>query len=142
MPATAPSPALTSPPPVAERAVLTTPASTPPPANRPAVQPTPRQLVQPLTSTPIERASEHPAAAATDSAVRAPAARDSAPARVRAQTAATGHATRHGQLPTVSELMALAQVARGTAATALKDLRAQQAQTTTATTTTETRTNR
>jgi hypothetical protein len=106
------------------------------------VQPMPRQLVQASASTPIERGSEHPAVAATDSVVRAPAVRDAAPARVRAQTAATGHATRHGQLPTVSELMALAQVARGTAATALKDLRTQQGQLTTTTTTDEARTNR
>jgi hypothetical protein len=106
------------------------------------VQPAPRQLVQALTSTPIERGSEHPASPVTDSVVRAPAARDAAPARVRAQTAATGHATRHGQLPTVSELMALAQVARGTAATALKDLRTQHEQITTTTSTDEARTNR
>jgi hypothetical protein len=107
-----------------------------------AVQLAPRQLVQALTSTPIERGSEHPAAPVTDSVVRASAVRDAAPARVRAQTAATGHATRHGALPTVSELMALAQVARGTAATALKDLRTQQEQLTTTTTTDEARTNR
>jgi hypothetical protein len=102
----------------------------------------PRQLVQALTSTPIERGIEHPAALVTDSVVRAPAQRDAAPARVRAQTAAAGHATRHGQLPTVSELMALAQVARGTAATALKELRTQQRQPETTTTTDEARTNR
>jgi hypothetical protein len=78
-----------------------------------------------LNSTPIEQAIEHPTDPATDSVVRAPTARDAAPARLRAQTAAIGHATRHGALPTVSELMALAQVARGTAATALKDLRTQ-----------------
>jgi hypothetical protein len=107
-----------------------------------AVQPTPRQLVQPLTSTPSEQASEHPAAPTTDPVVRAPTARDAAPARLRAQTAATGHAARHGQLPTVSELMALAQVARGTAATALKDLRTQQDQLQITTTTNEARTKR
>jgi hypothetical protein len=106
-----------------------------------AVQPAPLPVVQALTSTPIEHGIEHPADTATDSAVRAPAARDAAPARVRAQTAATGHAIRHGALPTVSELMALAQVARGTAATALKDLRTQHEQPTTTTSTDETRTN-
>jgi hypothetical protein len=95
-----------------------------------------------LTSTPIEQSIEHPTDPATDSVVRAPTARDAAPARVRAQTAATGHATRHGALPTVSELMALAQVARGTAATALKDLRTQHEQPTTTTSTDETRKNR
>jgi hypothetical protein len=107
-----------------------------------AVHPAPLPVVQPLTSTPIEHGSEHPATPATDPVVRAPAVRDAAPARVRAQTAATGHATQHGALPTVSELMALAQVARGTAATALKDLRTQQGQPTTTTNTDETRTNR
>jgi hypothetical protein len=134
-----PFPALTSRPPATDRAVLTASDSTPPPAVQTAVQPAPRQLIQPLTSTPIEHGSEHPASPATDPVVRAPVQRDAAPARVRAQT---GHATRHGALPTVSELMALAQVARGTAATALKDLRTQQEQPTTTTSTDETRTNR
>jgi hypothetical protein len=107
-----------------------------------AVHSAPLPLVQALTSTPIEQSIEHPAAPTADLAVRAPATRDAAPARVRAQTAAAGHATRHGALPTVSELMALAQVARGTAATALKDLRTQHEQPTTTTSTDETRTNR
>jgi hypothetical protein len=107
-----------------------------------AVQPAPLPVVQALTSTPIEHGIEHPAPPATDPVVRPPAARDTAPARLRAHTAATGHATRHGQLPTVSELMALAQVARGTAATALKDLRTQQEQLQVTTTTDEARTHR
>jgi hypothetical protein len=105
-----------------------------------AVQPAPLPVVQALTSTPIEHGIEHPALTAADPGARPPAARDAAPARVRAQTAATGHATRHGALPTVSELMALAQVARGTAAAALKDLRTQQTQLQVTTTTTEVRT--
>jgi hypothetical protein len=41
----------------------------------------------------------------------------------RARAAARRHHARHGQLPTVTELMELAQVARGTAGTVLKDLR-------------------
>lgn len=45
------------------------------------------------------------------------------PARDRAQTAATRHAARHGDLPTVRQLMALAHVGRGTAADALRTLR-------------------
>jgi hypothetical protein len=44
--------------------------------------------------------------------------------RDRAQQAARSHYTRHGSLPTVTELMDAAQVARGTAGTVLKDLRA------------------
>ena len=43
--------------------------------------------------------------------------------RDRARTAAVRHAARHGALPTVSELEALAAVSRGTAAAALKALR-------------------
>jgi hypothetical protein len=105
-----------------------------------AVQPAPLPVVQALTSTPVEHGIEHRALPATDPVGRPPATRDVAPARVRAQTAATGHATRHGQLPTVSELMALAQVARGTAAAVLKDLRTQQTQLQVTTTTTEART--
>lgn len=46
-----------------------------------------------------------------------------APARHRAQTAAQRHAGRHGELPTVSQLMAIAAVSRGTAGEALKALR-------------------
>jgi Protein of unknown function (DUF2637) len=138
VPTAAPHPALDSPPPTTDRADPKAKDSTPTPAG----QPEPRQLVQALTSTPIEHGVEHPAPPPQTSVVRTPVQRDTAPARIRAQTAATGHATRHGQLPTVSELMALAQVARGTAATALKDLRTQQEQTKNTTTTTEARTNR
>jgi hypothetical protein len=46
-------------------------------------------------------------------------------ARERARTAARQHHERHGGWPTVTELMGLAEVARGTAGTALKDLRAE-----------------
>jgi hypothetical protein len=142
VPKAAPLPGLTSPPPATDRAVPTATTSVPPPAVQATVQPAPLPVVQALTSTPIEQVSEHLAAPATDPVGRAPTPRDAAPARVRAQTAATGHATQHGALPTVSELMALAQVARGTAATALKDLRAQQGQLKVTPTTDEARTNR
>lgn len=43
--------------------------------------------------------------------------------RERAWAAATKHADRHGALPTVSELQALADVSRGTAGAVLKSLR-------------------
>ena len=46
-------------------------------------------------------------------------------ARDRARAAARHHHARHGALPTVTELTSLANVARGTAANALKDLRAE-----------------
>jgi hypothetical protein len=45
------------------------------------------------------------------------------PQRDRARTAARRYAARHGQWPTVTQLMDLADVARGTAGNALKELR-------------------
>jgi hypothetical protein len=56
------------------------------------------------------------------------AGRAGSPVRERARSAARRHAARHGALPTVSELAGLAKVARGTAATVLRELRAQPAQ--------------
>ena len=47
------------------------------------------------------------------------------PARDRASAAATRHTQRHGGLPTVTDLAALAEVSRGTAAAVLRALRAQ-----------------
>jgi hypothetical protein len=59
--------------------------------------------------------------------VGAPTGRpDTPPATARALTLAQEHAARHGRLPTVRELATLARVARGTAASALKDLRQHQ----------------
>ena len=95
---------------------------------QPAVQPGPPDLRSPSNEQSVEQPVEHPKTITGRPVVRVTSARDAAPARVRAQTAATGYATRHGALPTVSELMALAQVARGTAAAALKDLRQQPTQ--------------
>ncbi|MBV8996835.1 MAG: DUF2637 domain-containing protein, partial [Pseudonocardiales bacterium] len=107
------------------RAAQSTAQSPPHPAVQTPVQP---DLRPAYNAQRVEHSVEHPAPSAPVSVVRATAARDAAPARVRAQTAATGHATRHGALPTVTQLMALAQVARGTAAAALKDLRQQPTQ--------------
>jgi hypothetical protein len=45
------------------------------------------------------------------------------PVSERARQAARSHYARHGRLPTASELMQIAKVARGTAGTVLKDLR-------------------
>jgi len=92
---------------------------------QPGVQPDPADLVPLSNGRLIEHPIEHPQAIPGSPVVRASTARDAAPARIRAQVAATGHAARHGALPTVTQLMALAQVARGTAAAALKDLRQQ-----------------
>lgn len=47
------------------------------------------------------------------------------PAKELARAAARRHVDEHGRLPTVSELVALAEVSRGTAGTALKELREQ-----------------
>jgi hypothetical protein len=101
VPTPTPPPALTSPSPANGHAVLTmpdnpTPRAVQPDANHPAS----------LYSTPV---AEQPKAPTSVTGVRASAPVVTAPARVRAQTAATGHAARHGQLPTVSELMALAK---------------------------------
>jgi len=93
-----------------------------------AVQPAPG--VQPVTAArvqrPIEvaRSADRPALAPAP--VEQPGVRSGAsPARDRARASATRHAHRHGALPTVSELEAAAEVSRGTAAAALKDLRDQ-----------------
>jgi hypothetical protein len=45
--------------------------------------------------------------------------------RDRARAAGRAYGQRHGHLPTVSELVELAGVARGTAAKALRDLKAE-----------------
>jgi len=76
------------------------PASNRPPVERPPVQAT-RQAVQPKVTA------------------------GGAPARDRARAAARDYQTHHHRLPTVSQLTKLAHVARGTAGTALKELRAE-----------------
>ena len=53
----------------------------------------------------------------------APVRPSDSPVRDRARAAAECHANEHGELPTVSHLMTLAQVSRGTAGDALKALR-------------------
>jgi hypothetical protein len=74
--------------------------------------------VQPQRSTDPE-----PTATASTNSRQSGSAGSSAPARDRAQHAARSHYTRHGRLPTVTELMEAAQVARGTAGAVLKELR-------------------
>jgi hypothetical protein len=95
--------------PTAEHAAVQPPRTTTEP-DAPAVQP------GRSTSTEVE-----PPAASNLGRSESPGG--TAPARERAQHAARGHYTRHGRLPTATELMELAQVARGTAGTVLKDLR-------------------
>jgi hypothetical protein len=94
----------------------------------PAVPPSPVPVVRRLNTAlnagpPVEQAVvqpvEHPLGDHQPSAERASVA----PAADRALTLAREHAARHGHLPTVTELVTLARVARGTAAAALKTLR-------------------
>lgn len=75
--------------------------------------------------------ADRPVAASVETAVRpsdtpsdpAPDRPSESPARDRARDVAERHAAEHGELPTVSVLMTLAQVSRGTAGDALKNLR-------------------
>jgi hypothetical protein len=76
---------------------------------------------EPTSPAPSDDPAEQPVV----QPVQPPKAAVRAAPRDRARTAARSHQTRHGRLPTVSELVQLAQVARGTAATALKELRDQ-----------------
>jgi hypothetical protein len=121
-----------------------TPAAAPMPVQRPAVQP-PRvessavQSAALNASTPAEaaeRTAELPKPvqpdAPGDSAAGAKATPRSAsapasPKRDRALREARKHLAHKGNLPTVDQLMQLADVSRGTAGTALQDLRDQPA---------------
>ena len=99
------------------------------------VQPAPSPVIQSVTTRPVPPSAPvgvHPGPTLTPPPSRpalAPATEHPgrrsgpAPARERARAAATRHAHHHGALPTVTELEALAQVSRGTAATVLKALR-------------------
>jgi hypothetical protein len=101
------------------------------------VQPSPSPVVQPVTTRPVSPSTpasvnSGPTPTPTPTrpelapAVEHPGRRSGpAPGRERARAAATRHAHHHGALPTVTELEALAQVSRGTAATVLKALRAE-----------------
>jgi hypothetical protein len=70
-------------------------------------------------------AAVQPASNSAGEVVRRDTEVNGASARDRALAAAREHHSRHGQLPTVTQLMALAQVARGSAGTVLKALRAE-----------------
>jgi hypothetical protein len=79
-----------------------------------------RRLNTPLNAEhPVVQPGEHP----PDDHQPSSGKTAGAPAADRARTLAREHAARHGHLPTVTELVTLARVARGTAAAALKDLR-------------------
>lgn len=82
-----------------------------------------RKLYSGLNTVPgVEQAVVHPPETHGGRTGRG----SSAPAAARAVAVAREHEARHGRLPTVTELATLARVARGTAASALKDLRGHQ----------------
>jgi len=93
------------------------------------------QSVQPLNGTPLAgpgaqrptavQSAAGPSALAAGPVEQRGARSGPSPARDRARAAATRHAQRHGGLPTVTDLAALAEVSRGTAAAVLRALRAQ-----------------
>jgi hypothetical protein len=96
------------------------------PASAPAVQPNP--VVQPRqseagTTPPTRSAAPEPVNRPPGDSTAVKPSRLGGPARERARAAARRHHETHGALPTVTELMDLAHVARGTAGTVLKDLR-------------------
>jgi hypothetical protein len=98
------------------------------PAPNPAVQPDP--VVQPppsepRTTPPIQPAVSEPLNTPAGSSNAVERSNVGGSARDRARAAAHRHHDTHGALPTVTELMDLAHVARGTAGTVLKDLRKQ-----------------
>jgi hypothetical protein len=87
---------------------------------------------RPRTSGPLDASAVQPARTTT-TGQHGPADADGGrsvlagrgSARERARTAARAHLARYSRLPTVTELCAAAQVARGTAGTVLKTLRAE-----------------
>jgi hypothetical protein len=101
------------------------------------VQPTGVQPVQPTDPVqagavqPVQPEPSHPVAVRQPGippVVQAEQSRQPAPTEApidRARAAARVHQVTHGDLPSVSELVGLADVARGTAATALRQLRDQ-----------------
>jgi hypothetical protein len=97
----------------------TTTAPYNPPSNDP--------VVQPCSTADTPSAVQAPAGPGLNTPQEPPPGRGAVSgggsARERARTAAQQHHDRHGGWPTVTELMRLAEVARGTAGTALKDLR-------------------
>ena len=102
------------------------------PFNQADVQPYSPSAVQPprtddALNAPAVQPERSTAGLTTRTADASPSRSGSAggggPASERARQAARTHFARHGRLPTATELMQLAQVARGTAGTVLKDLR-------------------
>jgi hypothetical protein len=111
----------------------------PGPVQSPVVQPDPVHAAALDTSTPAQGAgrttpgpeSVQPTPSAKRGAGEATTERPTnptaSPMRDRARAAARRHQAQHGELPTVAQLMQLAEVSRGTAGTALQELREQPA---------------
>ncbi|GAA3537305.1 hypothetical protein GCM10022222_21240 [Amycolatopsis ultiminotia] len=110
---TTPEPPYVQPGPVQPPAL--NPSSGPEAAERTTPEPESVRSSEPGAEAPSEETPERPAAA------------PSSPKKDRARAAARRHQAHHGRLPTVDELMNLAGVSRGTAGTALQDLRNQPA---------------
>ena len=116
-----PDPANVQPGRVAVQAVTTRPVQSVPSG---PVQPGPGQRGPVQPSAPAVEAPDRLALAAAP-AEQVVRRSGGGSAGERARAAAARHAQRHGQLPTVSELEAAAEVSRGTAHTVLKALREQ-----------------
>jgi hypothetical protein len=94
------------------------------PHNPSAVQPPRTDVALNAPAVQPERSTPGPTTRTADaSPSRSESAGGGGPASERARQAARTHFARHGRLPTATELMQLALVARGTAGTVLKDLR-------------------
>ncbi len=95
----------------------------------PAVQPrtTPERSIPPVQPPAVQPSNPTPDPAAVSPTPPPSKSKAVAGGRAadRARAAARTHQTRHGTLPTVSELAAAADVARGTAGAVLKALRAE-----------------
>ncbi|MEV0066124.1 DUF2637 domain-containing protein [Amycolatopsis sp. NPDC050768] len=129
---------------VADRVASSGPAVQPDRVQRPAVQSPsvqpgsvqPGVFNAPSSTVPSGRTAEQPAGVqseaepeAAEAAARPerPASVPSSPKKDRARAAARRYQATHGALPTVDHLMEIADVSRGTAGTALQELREQPA---------------
>jgi hypothetical protein len=93
------------------------------PSSALVVQPKPARPVQPAVHPPAQ--PEKPRPVKDPGAPKRPTRTGEPSPRDRARAAARHHEREHGDLPTVSALMAMTDVSRGTAGNALKELREQ-----------------
>lgn len=92
-----------------------------------AVQPAVQRPAAPAVERPAITPAQEPTAPPRPTVHPVPVEVTASPARDRARAAARSHMHRTGHLPTVTELTELAHVSRGTAGTALQELREQPA---------------